>query len=177
MRAWGKTTLGSAAVPVFGDALTAAFTGVLTGGFYKVTVASTTKYQVGDRIIVNPGTTQSVLLINGIASSTVLNCQSEGGAAVNSAVSTSLIMLDIACMDISIQPASGGAAAMILGTDSTVTNTGGGTAFYELDKTTAGTQPNVYRLANHIGQDAIRTSEFWIVGTSGDAYYASAEVN
>ena len=79
IRSWGQVTLTGSAQPLFGDTLTAAFSNLAPkNGFYIVTVASTTRYQVGDRIIlgVGSGSPTNCLLVGQIPDSTHLYCTS-----------------------------------------------------------------------------------------------------
>lgn len=176
IRSWGLVALSGAAQPWFGDVTTAAIALPQGNGIIPVTVASTTRYRAGDRIVVAPGTaSQDTLLVDTIPSATVLNCRSEGNGTTHVHVTSTIIQLSIACMDVIIQAIT--AAAVWLGSDNTVTNVGGGSAFYELEPFTAPAQPNVFRLAGSIGSDnTCRTSDGWMIGTGTQTVAVSAVV-
>jgi hypothetical protein len=177
IRSWGLVTLGSAAVPVFGDATTAAV-GLPSGaGIIAVTVASTTRYRVGDRIVIDPeiSASQDTLLIDTIPSATVLNCRSEGGATTHTHTTGAIIMLSIACAEAILTPAAA-ANVIWIGSDNTVTNTGGGSAFYPLEPVTLPAQPPSFRMTNSVSFNTVRTSDVWVAGTSTQTYGAAAIV-
>lgn len=172
IRSWGQVTLTGAAQPLFGDVLTAAFSNLApTNGFYTVKVASTTRYQIGDRIIlgVGSGSPTNVLMVGQILNSTTLYCISEGCAAVSNWPINTLIALDLACAYIEIQSTLGNAGVIWLGSDSTVTNVGGGSAFKEV--TQGGSAP--YGLPQW---NTLRTNELWFAGTASDKAGVSAVI-
>src|SRR5580693_7651050 len=110
IRSWGQVTLTGAAQPLFGDVLTAAFSNLAQkNGFYTVKVASTTRYEIGDRIILGLGSASptNVLMVGQILNSTTLLCTSEGDAPVSNWAINTLIALDIACAYIEIQSTIG----------------------------------------------------------------------
>jgi len=163
IRSWGVLTLTGSAQPCFGDTTTAAVPLPDSFGKIAVTVASTSRYQGGDRIIVAPETnTQDILKIDSIASSTVLNCQSEGNAKTHTHPTSTQILLSIACAEIMVQNFSSASNVVWLGTDNTVTSSGGGSAF---GQALPGDIP--YRFSNSVQFNAIRTSEPWMSGTNG----------
>lgn len=161
MRSWGATTLSGTAVPVFGDVLTAAFTPGRRGDKQILTVASTTRYLQGDRIILNAGQVPSnAIMVDAIVDATHLQGRSEGDAALSAWPSGTLIMLSISCAQVIVQGLSN-TAPIVLGTDNTVTTAYGGTAF--------GSAPvgGFYNYGTPVG-NLIRTSELWMTGSSGD---------
>lgn len=172
IRSWGQVTLTGSAQPLFGDVLTAAFSNLApTNGFYTVKVASTTRYQVGDRIIlgVGSGSTTNCLMVGQIPNATTLYCTSEGNAPVSNWNNGTLIALDLACAYIEIQSTIGNAGIIWLGSDNTVTNVGGGSAFKQV--TQGGSAP--------YGQpqwNTIRTNELWFSGTASDKAGVSAVI-
>ena len=177
IRSWGLVTLTGSAQPWFSDVTTAAVGLGSAAGIIPVTVASTTLYRVGDRIYLAPGTnTQDMLLVDSIPSSTVLNCRAEGeNPTTHTHLSGAIIQLSIPCMDIIL--VSQGAAVVWLGSDSTVTNVGGGTGFYPLQPATAPAQPNVFRLAGQVGNTNVcRTSDGWMIGTASQKVAVAAVV-
>jgi hypothetical protein len=107
-------------------------------------------------------------MIDGITDATHLQCRDEGGAALSSWPNGSIICLSIACGQMIIQGISNSGPIWI-GTDSTVTNTGGGSAFGQI--TTGGS----YTLGN-ARYNLLRTSDPWMAGTSGNAVSAVAMV-
>jgi hypothetical protein len=172
IRSWGQVTLTGNAQPLFGDVLTAALNNVKpTNGFYIVTVGSTTRYQVGDRIIVGlgSGNKTNCLLIGQVEDATHLYCTSEGDAPISAWAIGTLIALDIACAYVEIQSTLGNAGLIWLGSDSTVTNVGGGSAFKQI--TQAGSAP--YGIPQW---NTLRTNEFWFAGTLNDKAGVSAVV-
>jgi hypothetical protein len=178
IRSWGAVTLTGAAQPVFGDVTTAAV-GLPSGaGIIAVTVASTTRYRVGDRIYLDPfQANQDLLLVGGIASSTVLNCTSEGGAPTHTHTTSAIIMLSLACLDVIVQSGASAGHAIVLGSDNTVTATPGGSAFYVIQPFTAPAEGNSFRLAGSIGNtDVCRTNDMWMIGTAADIALVSAVV-
>jgi hypothetical protein len=167
IRSWGLVTSTATAMPWFGDVTTAAVGLPGSNGLIPVTVGSTTRYRVGDRIVLDPEqTNQDTLLVIGIASSTVLNCMSEGNCPTHTHANGAIIQLSIAAMDIIFDNV--GAGEIVLGTDNTVT-TGptGGSAFKVLQPVTSPAQPNTFRLAGSIGgANTCRTSDGWMIGSS-----------
>ena len=176
IRSWGKVTVSGFAQPWFGDVLTAAV-GLGNGaGIIPVTVALTTRYKVGDRIYLDPGqANQDLLLIDSIPSSTVLNCRSEGQSTSTHA-NGALVQLHISVIDVQIQAVDGAAGAIWLGSDKTVTATGGGSAFRQLQKVTAGQTPNEWRSGYGSDHNEGMTSDGWMCGSSSDAATFMAEV-
>lgn len=163
IRTFGLVTPGATAVPWFGDVTTAAIPLPANSQYILVKVANTAIYQVGDRIILNPqGTKRSVLKVNSIQSGTVLQCQSEGDAAVPAWPTATTIALAINCWCIDFQGA--GAGAVTLGTDNTVTVVPGGSAF-RVVQATVGDIANVYSISKATGQDSLNTDEGWMIGT------------
>ena len=169
LRSWGIVTLSGSAQPWFGDKVTAAVGLGSAAGIIPVTVASTTNYRVGDRIVLDPQqTNQDTLMVDSIASSTVLNCKSEGGAATHTHAVNALIVLTIACAEIMLQALDGNTATVWLGSDNTVTATPSGTAFQQLQKVAAGGAPSLFRYTNSVGTNWVRTSDGWMIGTAAD---------
>jgi hypothetical protein len=174
-RSWGKVTLTGAAQPWFGDVTTAAV-GLPNGfGIIPVTVASTTRYQVGDRIYLDPEqANQDIVIVDSIPSATVLNCRSEGTAPTHTHSIGAIIQLSLACRDVIIQNI--GADLVVLGSDDTVALTGGGSAFYELQPATSPAQPNDFRTSPSSAVNADRTEDGWMIGTSGQTVFVAAKV-
>lgn len=174
IRSWGVVTLGSVAVPWFGDATTAAVALPPVTGEISVTVASTTRYKAGDRIVLDPElTNQDILLVDSVSSSTVLKCRIEGGATPHTHLNGALIMLSIACMDVIIQNLST-ADDVYLGTDNTVV-ANGGSMFYDLGFAATGAKP-VFRIGSSTDFNTNRSSDGWMIGTSGQTVAVSAVV-
>ena len=171
IRSWGLVTLTGAAQPWFGDVTTAAVGLAAGDGSIPVTVASTTRYGAGDRIVLDPGQTDAdTLIVQGIKSSTVLLCYSEDGSATHTHVTNTILQLSIPAMDVIIQ--SNAAAAVWLGSDSTVT-AAGGSAFYRVDPTPS----TPFRLAGSVGgANTVRSSDGWMIGTSAQTVAVSAVV-
>jgi hypothetical protein len=171
IRSWGLVTLTGAAQPWFGDVTTAAV-GLPNGdGLIPVTVASTTRYRVGDRFYLDPETnTQDILLVDTITSSTVLSCKSEGDAKTHTHGSGAVIQLSIPAAEINVQPLSTNTQTVFLGADNTVTNVPGGSVSREI-------LPSSPPSANlSIGYNIMRTSDGWMVGTAGDKVIVAATV-
>lgn len=179
IRTWGFQTLTGSAQPWFGDKITAAFSNLkATNGFYFVPVANAAKYVIGDRIILGYGSAgANCLLVGGINTSTnILSCTSEGDAPIAAWPINTVIALDIACYGIQIQAALANAAPVFIGADSTVTNTGGGSAFYELDNVSSA-QPNSWSLFKYDGQNPLRTTEGWLAGAATQTFAVAAFIN
>jgi hypothetical protein len=180
IRTWGFQTLTGSAQPWFGDKLSAAFSNLKQpNGFYFVAVANAALYQNGDRIILGAGGSAATncLLVGGVNTTTnILSCTSEGDALVSAWPINTPLALDIACYGIMIQAALANAGPVYLGADSTVTNAGAGSAFYELYNV-ATAQPNAWSLFKHDGQNPLRTTEGWIAGTSGQKFAVAAFIN
>ena len=177
IRSWGVVTLTGAAQPWFGDVLTAAVGLPQGNGVIPVTVASTTRYKVGDRIYLDPGqSNQDLLLVSKIASATVLNCISEGGMVTNTHAIGALVQLSLAVLDVQIQAVDGNAGTVWLGTDKTVT-VKGGSAFRQLQKVAAAGIPIEWREINGPGNNNIcRTEDGWMIGTASDYVCMAAVV-
>lgn len=180
IRTWGFQTLNGNAQPLFGDKITAAFNALKAhNGLYVLTVANAALYVIGDRIIlgVASGSTTNCLLVEELdTTNNLVYCASEGDAPVSAWANNTQLMLDIACYGLVIQPAVANANPVYLGTDSTVTKTGGGTAFYELVNVSSA-QPNSFSFWKYDGQNPIRSSEIWLAGTSTQAFAAAAFIN
>jgi hypothetical protein len=145
-------------------------------GVIPVTVGSTTRYRVGDRIVLDPEqTNQDTLLVERIVSGTVMNCNSESNVPTHTHASGAIIQLSIAVIDVILQAPNGNAAAVWIGSDDTVT-VAGGSAFYELPATTAPAQPAEFRQSQSGGYNIARTSDGWMIGTAADKVGVAAEV-
>jgi hypothetical protein len=171
VRSWRFITMTGSAQPLFGDLLTAAFTGKRgKEGLYLATVADTTKYQVGDRVIFGFGQAKpNLLMVDQLVSSTVLGLASEGNASVSAWGNGAQLCLSIACAQIVAQAAVLNAGNTYFGNDNTVTNTGGGSAFGEAGPSSSWNYG--------VGQwNIVRTSEIWIAGAASDKLGVSAVV-
>jgi len=169
--------LTGAAQPWFGDVLTAAVALPQGNGIIPVTVAATARYQVGDRIYLDPGqTSQDLLLVQQVYSSTVLYCISEGQKLTHTHTVGALVQLSLAVLDVQIQAVDGNSGAVWLGSDRTVT-VKGGSAFRQLQKVAAAAVPQDYREANGPGNNNIvRTEDGWMIGTASDYVCMAAVV-
>jgi hypothetical protein len=165
IRSWGLQTLTGNAQPTFGDILTAAFSNLKAdNGFYSVKVAKASQYQIGDRIILGFGgaSPTNCLMVGAVNTSTnILSCISEGNAPVSNWPNGTQIVLSLACAGLTVFVPLSNAGGIWLGSDSTVTNVGGGTAFYELVQ--SGAYPEGIPQWN-----TIRTSDIWMAGTAAD---------
>ena len=177
IRSWGKVTVSGFAQPWFGDVLTAAVALPGSSRIIPVTVGSTTRYRVGDRIYLDPGqTNQDLLLVQQIASPTVLNCVSQGDALTHTHLNGALVQLHLEVIDVQIQAGDGNAGTVWLGSDNTVTASGGGRAFRQLQKVAAGQTPNDGRSGFGNDHNMGETSDGWLAGTSSDYVMMAAEV-
>jgi hypothetical protein len=179
IRTFGVQTIGAAAQPWFVDATTAAIIAQPQNvnnqqAVTTISVASTTKYRVGDYLVLDAGAAaqERVGPIAQILSANTMNVQ----GVVKAHASAAVISLDIFCFNVSIQLVDGGTGAAYLGTDHTVTNAPGGTAFYELQLAAAGSPPSVWNYTSSINFDGVKSGDGWIAGTSGDKYLATAYV-
>ncbi len=172
IRSFGLRTLTGNAQPPFGDRLTAAFSNIKSepNGFYFVSVANAGLYQLGDRIILGYGgaSTTNCLMVGGVNTGTnILSCISEGNAPVKNWPINTQIVLNIACAVLTIIAPATNVGNIWFGSDDTVTNSGGGSAFAEIFP--SGSYP--FGLA---GWNTLRTSEVWIAGTLNDNMGVSA---
>ena len=165
IRSWGLQTLTGSAQPLFGDKLTADFSNLkATNGFYFVSVAKASQYQIGDRIILGYGGSNptNCLLVGGVNTTTnILSCTSEGDAPVSNWANGTQIVLDIACAVLAIQGPTTNSGNIWFGSDSTVTNVGGGSAFAYIS-------PSGSYTFGIPQWNTLRTSEAWIAGTLND---------
>ena len=131
-RSWGFQTLTGNAQYLFQDKLTAAMAVPIHGVDPIIHVADTTKYQQSDRIILDPGQADAdCVLVTTILSSTTMQVTSQG-APLHAHANNTVICLDIPCGQIVLQAGSGNSGSVYFGSDTTVTNAGGGSAFFSL---------------------------------------------
>lgn len=176
IRTFGPQTMTGVAQPLMSDVTTAAVTIPLSTQDAIITVANSAIYQVGDRIVLEPRTTnQDTYKISQIPTSTTLQGSLEGvvGHAHASGV---IIQLADAAIDVVVQPVDGGAGPVYIGADNTVTNTGGGNAIYRLDKTAANTEGNPWHMAGGTDHNIVNTADAWMAGTTGDVVFVYALV-
>ena len=177
IRYWGVQTLSGAAQPWFGDALTAAFVPAGGTGPQIVTVASTTRYAVGDRIILGVGQAGAVaLMVDRIVNATTLYCRSEGNAPVNAWANGTVLFLAINCNSISFQPLDGNTAAIWLGSSNLVA-VAGGSSFRQMQKVAAGSIPDFWEYKPSTGQNSLNTDLGWMIGTAADKIVIAAHEN
>lgn len=177
IRSWGIVAMTGVAQPIFGDALTVAFVPPFGNNLGVLAVASTTRYRVGDRIILGVGQVgQNVVMVDGIKDATHLYVKSEAGAPLNAWVSTTIIALAINCFKIEVQGVDGNAAATWIGSDNTVA-VAGGSAFTQLQKVAAGAIPPTWFIENDMAQDPLNTNIGWMIGTAADKVGVAAHVN
>lgn len=169
IRSWRVNTLTGSAQPVFGDVTTAAV-GLPNGaGLIPVTVASTVRYVQGDRIIIDPNlTTQDCYIVDTITSATVLSCRSEGNAPTHKHTTAAILLLSIACSQILTQGFAL-SANVYFGSDDTVTNTGGGSAFAYIF-------PAGSLSIGNPQYNCQRTSDLWMAGKAADTVGVGAIV-
>jgi hypothetical protein len=182
IRTFGPQTLTGNAQPLMSDVTTAAVIVPPDGLDAYITVANNAIYQAGDRIVLEPGTanqdTYKVVAFRtaaGVTSTTVMQCNLEY-ATGHAHASGVTIQLAINAIDVVVSPVEGGAAAVVIGADNTVTATPGGSAIYRLDKTAAGTEPNVWHMAGGVDHDIVNTADAWMIGTAADKVFAYALV-
>jgi hypothetical protein len=163
LRSFGFQTVTGNAQPLLGDKITAAFTPPPDiSQAFKLTVADSSIYEQGDRVVMGPDqTSPNIVLVIGKPDSTHILCQSEGNAAMSAWVVNTILALDIACAEIVISAPSTNAASLWLGSKYNVTNTGGGSAFQEI------VPSGSYNLG--LPQwNTLRSSEGVLAGTIGD---------
>lgn len=167
IRTFGVQTLTGTAQPWFGDALTAAVIAQPQNvSNYQaktiISVASTTKYRVGDYLIVDPGTAnREGCGIAGIPSATTLMVS----GLTKAHASAALVALNIKCFNVVIQNIGG--TALYLGSDQTVTNVPGGSAFSYISI-------GGYWNYGYFNYNGLRSADGWIVGTAASTYLAYA---
>ena len=167
---FGVHTLTGTAEPVMGDVITAAVPIPPPDVDPIITVANTalTAYQVGFRIVLDPGlTNQDCYRIAAILSSTKMQCTLEGTVG-HAHTNGAILQLAIAAADVSVQALNGGAGPVVIGADSTVTVTPGGSAVKVLDKSTTPTEENEWRMTNNGQYNTVNTADAWMIGTAGD---------
>lgn len=181
IRTFGLQTIGAGtSQPLFGDVMTAAMvlpTDTFDG---RITVANTKIYEAGDRLILDPeATDQDVVLVDSIASATVLNVRSEGNLELKPHASGTVISLAIAATLVRVQTNIGNAAVMWLGADKTVTAAGAGLAFWQLGHVAAaaGAVADSYTYEAASINNGVNTNHIWVAGTAADKFLAVAEVN
>jgi len=180
LRTLGLVTLTGTAQPVLGDVTTAITPAPPDGPYTTITVASNVLYQTGDRIVLEPGTTnadaytveQKTTILNG-ASTTQLQCRWEGGAGVAHA-SGVILQLSLACIDTVVKPLSGGAGNVVIGSDATVTAVPAGSIITVIYKSAANVETMAWHMAGGSGNNVVNTADAWMIGTAGDkvAVYA-----
>lgn len=182
LRSFGVQTLTGVAQPVMSDVTTAAVLVPPSGVDAYITVASNTFYQVGDRIVLEPRTTNQdsyrvIAKVTGTGSSstTVMQCSLEGGSG-HAHASGVVIQIAIPAIDVVVTPVDGGAGPVFIGADNTVTVSNGGTVCTRLDKTAAGTQANAWHMAGGTDHNIVDTAEAWMIGTLADLVYVYALV-
>ena len=169
IRSFGLQTLTGSAQPLFADKLTAAMVVPPVNIDPIMTVADTTKYQGGDRITIEPFTSLvDTVLVETILSATTMQVSSQG-APLHAHAANALIELDMPCAEILINPVTGNSGTTWIGTDNTVTSSGGGSAFVALP---GGTSLNL----GFPQWNAIRTSEAWMAGTLNDKVGVAAVI-
>jgi hypothetical protein len=164
LRTFGIQTLTGSAQPLFTDVTTAIVPQVIGDNFIKVKVANLAIYQQGDRITLAPGTaTPCTLLVDSTdAANKYLLCQVEGGNNLRQAYpSGTVITLSLAAMEVIVQADNANAGVIYVGTDNTVTATGGGNVVYEVTPT------DPFRMTNSGSNNTVRTSDGWMAGTAG----------
>jgi hypothetical protein len=159
-RTFGVVTLSGSAQPLLPDKLTAAMAIPPSGVDPIITVADTTKYQIGDRITLDPGAADAdSVLVSEILSPTTMQVTSQGAPYHAHAVNT-VTALDLCSGIILISPIAN-SGNLWIGADKTVTNAGGGSAFLPL---VGGT---FYNLGQ--GQwNVVRTTDMWMAGVLND---------
>jgi hypothetical protein len=178
IRTFGPQTMTGSAQPLMSDVTTAAVAIPLKDQDVIIPVANSAIYQVGDRITLEPLTTnQDTYKISVIPSGGTTLQGSLEGAAGHTHASGVIIQLANPAMDVVVQPIDGGTGPVIIGSDNTVTNAAGGNAIYRLDKTAAGTQPNPWHMAGGTDHNICNTAEAWMAGTTGDkAFVYSVQI-
>lgn len=175
IRTFGPITLTGTAQPIIGDVTTAAVVAALDGQPALITVANTAIYQQGDRIVLEPLTNNSdAYRVSTINSSTVLGCVPE--AVPKAHASGVIVQLTVACADAVVIPVDGGAQAVFIGSDNTVTSAGAGNTIDRLDKTAAGTEANAFHLGGGVDGNVFQTGDVWMCGTGADKVYSYAVV-
>jgi len=167
-RTFRKQTLTGAAQPIFGDKLTAAMPIPPDGVDPIVNVADTTIYQQGDRITIDAGQTNlDTVLITTIKSGTQMQVTSQGAPYHAHAVNA-IIALAIPCTEILF---SGNASTLYLGTDNTITATGGGNVIYAI-------LPGAgFRETYSANWNTVRTDDLWMAGAGvSDGAIVAAQV-
>lgn len=182
LRSFGVQTLLGTAQPVLSDVTTAAVAVPPDGVDAYIPVANNLYYQVGDRIVLEPGTTNqdsykvtAKRTAAGATSTTFLQCSLEG-ATGHAHASGVQIAIAIPAIDVVVTPVDGGAGPVIIGADNTVTVTPGGSCCTRLDKTAAGTQANSWHMAGGVDHNIVDSADAWMIGTLNDLVFVYALV-
>jgi hypothetical protein len=172
IRSWRFRTCSGSAQPVFGDVLTAALPFTPNKFNLVLTVADTTLWALGDQLVITPQTTTSLMLqIVKILTATTMLCETVGDQAMPAAgyANSSILVLSKACYGIHLRTLTG-TVGVYLGTDSTVTNAGLGSAFEDL------VGADRYDYIFHNGANPLHTEELWMAGGASDKVGISAEI-
>ena len=169
-RTFRKQTLTGAAQPIFGDKLTAAMPIPPDGVDPIVNVADTTIYQQGDRITIDAGQTNlDTVLITTIKSGTQMQVTSQGAPYHAHAVNA-IIALAIPATEIIF---SGNASVFYLGTDNSITATGGGNVIAQVGAAVA----PPFRMTYSANWNTVRTDDLWMAGAGvSDGAIVAAQV-
>ena len=167
-RTFRKQALTGSAQPIFGDKLTAAMAVPINGVDPVITVADTTIYWEGDRITIDAGqaTADTVRIIKKLTATT-MQVNNEG-APLHAHAVNAIIALAIPATEILI---SGNGGAVYLGTDNTVTSTGGGNVIYEILPGAS------FRDTYTANWNTVRTDDLWMAGGGvSDSAIVAAQV-
>jgi hypothetical protein len=169
---WRKHTMTGSAEPVFGDSITSAFSGLPNpdnNNLYTLAVGDSSLYQEGFRILLGAGSAgATVLNVEKIIDSTHIGVSSPFNQAPKAWGSGTIIALDMPCAQIWIQGQDGNAASIWIGTDNTVTNAGGGSAFREIQKVATSGIPDKFDIANDGPGPNNNSTLLWMAGTASD---------
>ena len=168
-RTFGVQTLTGNAQNLLQDKLTADFVISIATVDPVMTVADTTKYQVGDRITLDPGQSDAdTVLVGTILGPTTMKVSSQG-AMLHAHANNTIIALDLCSGIILVTAIIGNSGTVWLGADNTLTNIGGGSAFLPI---TAGGSYNLGQ-----GQwNVVRSTDAWMAGTLNDKVAVAAYV-
>lgn len=171
IRSWRVTTLTGTAQPWFGDVLVNAITKLLGNETVLLQVADTSLYQVGDRILIEPrSTNQDLVFVEKILSGTQLVCSVPDRTSINAHAAGVFLQLSVPAAMIFMQLTNTSSHPLYVGADATITAAPSGNLWgYLLPQQSL--PPNY-----NMGTNVARTNDGWMVGTAGDAVIQAAVV-
>lgn len=158
--------------PLVGTTLTAALAANSNPDVpFLATVASSAMFRQNDYFMVTNNSTgvQERIKVRSVPSGTTVQLQ---GVLNNSYPSGSSVSLGILVNSTYVQAKDGNAGTLYIGNAWNMTSAGA-SLIAQLKAVASGTQPNEFRDGRSAGINGDDSSDFWIVGNSGDSYLPS----